>query len=78
MKKLDQQMQKRVWNRVYAVPAPKLTPPQRQILQQALRRCESNQILYEKMSQHEIYADAFRHLAAETAEHIKMLRQMLK
>ena len=79
MEKLDRQMQKRVWDRVYAQPqAPRLSPQQRQNLQQALRRCEANLAFYEKMSAHDPYGDAFRRMAAETVEHTKMLRQMLQ
>ena len=79
MEKLDHQMQKRVWDRVYPQPlAPRLTPQQRQALQQALQRNEKNLAFYEKMANHGLYGDAFRHMATETTEHSKMLRQMLQ
>ena len=79
MEKLDRQMQKRVWDRVYGQSqTPRLSQQQRQALQQALRRNEANLAFYEKMTNHETYADAFRRLAADAAEHSKMLRQMLQ
>ena len=79
MEKLDRNLQKRVWERVYAQPqTPRLRQQQRQNLQQALRRSEANLAVYEKMATNETYGDAFCRLAADTAEHIKMLRQMLR
>ena len=79
MEKLDQELQKRVWERVYGQPqTPRLRQPQRQSLQQALRRSEANLAFYETMAHHEVYGDAFRRLVTETTEHNKMLRQMLQ
>ena len=79
MEHLDRQMQKRVWGRVYPqAPIPRLTPQQRQAVQQALQRNEKNLAFYEKMASHDPYGDAFHRMATEAAEHSKMLRQMLK
>ena len=78
MESLDRQMQKRVWDRVYQPPAPPpLTPQQRQRLQQCLQRSEGNLRVYESMTHHILYGEAFQRMARETAEQIKMLRQIL-
>ena len=76
MERLDKNMQRRVWDRVYDQPA-KLLPQQRQALQQCLRRAESNRAVFEKMEHHNGYAEAFSRMSRETNEHIKMLRQIL-
>lgn len=79
MEKLDRDMQKRVWDRVYPqTPTPRLTQQQRQALQRCLQRNESNLAFYEKMAGHDPYGDAFRRMAEEATEHSKMLRQMLQ
>ena len=79
MEKLDHDLQNRVWNRVYGNGQPlRLSPKQKQQLQQALNRSRANLAVYEALCSHSTYGDAFRRLAAETAEHIKMLRQMLQ
>ena len=79
METLDRDLQKRVWNRVYGKqPQPQLTSRQRQQLRQALQRSESNLVLYRQLTGHAVYGQAFHHLATESAEHVKMLRQMLQ
>ncbi len=77
MKPLDQQLQRRVWARVYNQSAAPLTARQRQALQRCLQRSRENLAFYQKMQRHSLYAEAFTRLASETAEHIKMLNQML-
>ena len=78
MEKLDRNLQRRVWARVYDKGNLSLTPRQRQALRQSLVRNRENLALYEKMEHHGIYGDAFAKLREETAEHIKMLQQMLR
>jgi hypothetical protein len=78
MEKLDRNLQRRVWARVYDKGNLSLTPRQRQTLRQSLARSRENLALYEKMEHHGIYGDAFAKLRAETAEHSKMLQQMLQ
>ena len=79
METLDRNLQKRVWDRVYGkTPQPRLIPRQRQQLRQALQRSEANLAMYRQFANHSVYNEAFRRLAEETAEHIKMLQQMLK
>ncbi len=78
MQPLDKQMQRRVWARVYDRKAAPLSPQQRQSLQRCLVRIRENLAVYEKMEGHSIYAEAFARLHAETAEQIKMLKQMLR
>ena len=78
MEKLDRNMQRRVWARVYNKTAAPLTPQQRQTLRRSLERSRENLAIFEKMKDHGIYAEAFARLHAETAEHIKMIKQMLQ
>ena len=78
MESLDRNLQRRVWNRVYDQAGSPLSPGQRKALRQSLARSRENLALYEKMEHHGIYGDAFAKLRAETAEHIKMLQQMLR
>ena len=76
---MDKEREMAVWQRVYA-PAqmPTRFPPrQRQILRQSLNRSQENLRVYESMRRDPYYGEAFAHLADETQEHIKMLRQML-
>ncbi len=78
MEKLDRNMQRRVWARVYDKGSMPLKEKQRQRLGQCLVRSRENLTFYEKMEHHSIYSEAFAKLRAETAEHIKMLQQMLR
>ena len=77
MEKLDRNMQRRVWARVYDKRAAPMTPKQRETLRRCLERSQENQTVYEKMKNHRIYGDAFARMHEETAEQIKMLKQML-
>ena len=78
MKPLDRNMQRRVWSRVYDPGSAPLTPQQKQLLQRCLQRSKENLAVYEKMEKHGLYAEALSRLQTETAEHIKMLQQMLR
>ena len=78
MEKLDRNMQRRVWSRVYPNKRGGLTPQQREILGRCLERSKENLAVYEKMRAHSIYGQAFAHLAEQTNEQIKMLTQMLQ
>ena len=78
MEKLDRNMQRRVWARVYPNKWGGLTPQQRQTLQRCLERSKENLAVYEKMQKHGFYGEAFGKMYAETTEHIKMLQQMLQ
>ena len=78
MEQLDRNMQRRVWARVYPNKRGGLTPQQRQILQRCLERSKENLTVYEKMQKHSFYGEAFGKMYTETAEHIKMLQQMLQ
>ena len=78
MKPLDPNVQRRVWARVYDKASLPLTPQQQQTVGQCLRRSRENLTFYEKMEHHSIYGEAFAKLRAETAEHVKMLQQMLR
>ena len=78
MKPLDPNVQRRVWGRVYDKASLPLTPQQQQALRHCLRRSRENLAFYEKMEHHSIYGEAFARLRTETAEHIKMLQQMLR
>lgn len=77
MEKLDRQLQRRVWARVYSSPWPALTGQQRQRLQRCLARSRENLRIYQAMTGHAIYAEAFDRLSRETKEQIKMLQQIL-
>lgn len=78
MQSLDRKLQRRVWARVYDGGAMPLTPQQRRLVGQSLARSRENLAFYEKMENHGLYAEAFKRLKSETAEHIKMLQQMLR
>ena len=77
MEQLDRQLQRRVWARVYGSPTELFTPRQREQLRRCLQRCRENLAVYEKLQNHYAYREAFAHLADQTREEIKMLRQML-
>ena len=77
MQKLDRQLQRRVWARVYGGQPVAWTDRQRQALERARNNCRKNLALYERMTSHALYAEAFHRLAEETKEHIKMLNQIL-
>ena len=68
-----------VWQRVYGAPQTpqRLTPRQRQELRRCLERANANLRFYESQRRNPTYPEAFAHLALQTAEHIKMMRQML-
>ena len=77
---MDKETERQIWLRVYGgdtQPPARLTPRQRQQLRQALNRSMENLRTYQSMANHPYYGDAFAHMAADTQEHIKMLRQML-
>lgn len=76
---MNQEKELEVWRRVYNSPRPpaRLTPRQRQQLRQALSRCMENLRVFEGMSRDPYYGEAFEHMASQTTEHTKMLRQML-
>ena len=76
MEKLDKNLQRRVWQRVYDQPA-SLTKQQRQSLAQCLQRAMANRAVLESLENHSLYAEAFTRMANETGEHCKMLRQIL-
>lgn len=76
---MDREMEQRVWQRVYEgyrMP-PRLTPQQRQNLKRSLERASANLRFFESQTQDPVYREAFLHLAAQTTEHCKMLRQIL-
>ena len=77
MQPLDRKLQRRVWARVYPQQPAGLTLRQRESLSRCLMRSKENLAIYEKMQKHTIYGPAFAKLYTETAEHIKMLQQML-
>lgn len=74
---MDKNMEQRVWQRVYGRSSPSRTPRQRQELQRSLNRAETNLAFYESQSGDMVYGEAFSHLANQTREHCKMLRQIL-
>lgn len=76
---MDKNMEQRVWQRVYGqAPIPhRLTPRQRQNLRQSLQRAQLNLRFFESQRSDPVYSEAFAHLATQTAEHCKMLRQIL-
>lgn len=76
MEKLDRAMQQRVWGRVYGQEQ-RLPPQTRQKLQQCYRRCMENAGIFEAMSSHSRYGDAFRQMARQASEHAAMIQQML-
>ena len=78
MEKLDRNLQRRVWARVYDKQGMPLNQKQRETLRKCLERSRKNLAVYEKMKSHGIYGDAFTRLYKETAEQMKMLGQMLQ
>ena len=76
MEKLDQNLQQRVWGRVYGQ-QPVLNQQTRQKLQQCRRRELENAKIYESLSHHSRYGDAFRHMARQANEHAAMIDQIL-
>lgn len=76
---MDKEREMEVWNRVYpGMQRPAcLTQRQKQMLRFALRRCMENQRIYESMTCHGRYGEAFARMASDNAEQIKMLRQIL-
>ena len=76
---MDKNTERKVWERVYGAPPPppRLTPQQRQSLRRCLQRSEANLRFYEGQKNHPVYREAYTHLALQTAEHCKMLRQIL-
>lgn len=77
MEKLDRAFQQRVWGRVYGH-GQGLSPQIRQRLQQCRRRELENASVYESLSGHSRYGDAFQQMARQANEHAAMLRQMLQ
>ena len=76
---MDRNTEQRVWQRVYgeaSIPH-RLTPRQRQNLRQSLQRAQMNLRFFESQQNDPVYAEAFAHLALQTGEHCKMLRQIL-
>lgn len=76
---MDKNMERRVWQRVYgsqSMPR-RLTPQQRQNLRRSLERASANLRFFESQRDDPVYREAFAHLALQTGEHCKMLRQML-
>ena len=76
---MNREMEQRVWQRVYEgyQPPPRLTPQQRQNLRRSLERTSANLRFFESQCQDPVYREAFLHLSTQTAEHCKMLRQIL-
>ena len=76
---MDRETEQRVWQRVYGgAPAPsRRTPQQQQNLKRSLERATANLRFYESQCQDPVYREAFLHLALQTGEHCKMLRQIL-
>ena len=76
---MDKNTERRVWQRVYGSPQPppRLTPQQRQNLRRSLERATANLRFFETQRNDPVYAEAFAHLALQTEEHCKMLRQIL-
>ncbi len=77
---MDKATERRVWERVYGGPPQpphRLTPSQRQNLHRCLERANANLRFFESQQRDPVYREAFTHLATQTAEHCKMLRQIL-
>ena len=77
---MDKATEQQVWQRVYAqnpLP-PRLTSHQKQNLRRCMERANANLRYYESQSRDPVYREAFGHMAQQTAEHIKMMRQMLR
>lgn len=76
---MDRNTERQVWQRVYGSdPIPyRLTPRQRQNLRQSLQRAQLNLRFFESQERDPVYGEAFAHLALQTGEHCKMLRQIL-
>ena len=76
---MNQETEHRVWQRVYGnAPIPhRMTQRQRQNLRQSLQRAQANLHFFESQCKDPVYAEAFAHLALQTGEHCKMLRQIL-
>lgn len=76
---MDKEREMEVWNRVYpGMQRPAcLTQRQKQMLHLAMRRCVENQRIYESMTCHSRYGEAFAHMENQCTEQIKMLRQIL-
>ncbi len=76
MEGYDPRLAARVWGRVYPS-KPRLKGAQRQNLTACLLRAQRNLPVYEGLSEHPVYAHAFRHLAQQTREEIRMLKEIL-
>lgn len=81
MENIDRDMERRVWERVYA--NTEVSPVRRQRQpREALRRCYeramANVKFYESRSRDPIYGPAYTHLARQTQEECKMLQQIMK
>ena len=76
MEKLDAGLQQRVWGRVYGQ-HPGMSPQTRQKLLHCRRRALENARIYESMTGHNRYGDAFRQMARQAREHAAMIGQML-
>ena len=76
---MDNITERNVWQRVYGAPPPprQLTPRQKQELRRCLERANANLRFFESQRRNPTDPEAFAHLAQQTAEHIKMMRQML-
>ena len=76
---MDKATERNVWQRVYGAPPRQmpLTSQQRQNLRRSMDRANANLRFFESQGRHPVYAEAFAHMASQTAEHIKMMRQML-
>lgn len=72
---MDNNMEKRVWQRVYGKVPPRRIPMQE--LRRSLNRAEANLRFYESQSRDPVYGEAFKRMATETAEHCKMLRRIM-
>ena len=70
---IDQQTERRVWQRIYPQPV----QWRRDRLLQCLRREEANFSYYDRLRMDPVYGPAFARLADEALEHSKMLRRIL-
>ena len=77
MEKIDPRLQRSVWQRVYGREQG-MTPQTRQKLQHCRRRSLKNARIYESLSGHNRYGDAFRQMARQSSEHAAMIGQMLE
>lgn len=75
MVRIDRDMERRVWQRVYGKQQPQ-KQVDKKVLEQCYRREMANFTFYDRNREDPVYGAAFTRLAQDAQEHCKMLQQI--